>query len=136
MPYIAIKHLHVSLAALSLLLYALRGYWLIRGSASAQSTWVRIAPHLVYTLLIAAGATLATLSGQWGQTWIWLKLVLLLAFIALGALAFGRRLDLPASRRISLWGMGLVLFIMIFAVAAHHHSLMTAGEPLPAPAAP
>jgi uncharacterized membrane protein SirB2 len=129
MPYLAIKHLHVTLAALSVLLYTLRGIWMLRGSALAQITWVRILPHIVYTALILAGAILATLSGQWGATWIWLKLALLGAVIALGVLAFSRRSTLPASRRMSVWGMGLVLFIMIFAVAAHHHALVTAGQP-------
>ena len=129
MPYLAIKHLHGTLAALSVLLYTLRGIWMLRGSALARITWVRILPHIVYTGLVLAGATLATLSGQWGATWIWLKLVLLGAVIALGVLAFSPRSKLPASRRMSVWGMGLVLFIMIFAVAAHHHALANAGQP-------
>jgi uncharacterized membrane protein SirB2 len=131
MPYLLIKHLHLTLAALSLLFYALRGYWLIRASPSAESRWVRIFPHILYTALIGAGAALATLSGQWGQTWIWLKLCLLVAFVVLGVLAFSRRSTLPRARRISLWGMGLVLFIMIFAVAAHHHALTQAAVPTP-----
>ena len=136
MPYLAIKHLHVTLALLTLALYTLRGIWMLRGSPLAQATWVRILPHLLYTALVVAGATLATLSGQWGATWIWLKLALLIAFIGLGVLSFSRKSQLPAARRMSVWGMGLVLYIMIFAVAAHHHALVNAGQPPGDSAAP
>lgn len=135
MPYIALKHLHVAFAVLSLLTYVLRGIWTFRGSPLAASRWMRILPHVVYTAVILLGATLATITGQWGMSWVWLKLVLLVAFVAVGAIALSPRNSWPRARRISLWGMGLVLFLMIFAVAAHHHALMAAGVPPPADAA-
>ncbi|MDE3009268.1 MAG: SirB2 family protein [Pseudomonadota bacterium] len=135
---LALKHLHMALAALSLLVYALRGVWMMRQSPIAGRRWVRVLPHVLYTLLIVAGAALATLTGQWGALWIWLKLALLAAFIAIGTIAFSPRNSLPRARRMSVWGMGLVLFLMVFAVAAYHHAVMTAGVPpaTMAPAAP
>lgn len=129
MPYLAIKHLHVGVAILSLLAYTLRGIWMIRQSPLAEARWVRIVPHIAYTALVLLGATLATLGGQWGFAWIWLKLALLVVFAAVGAFAFSPRSPLAPARRMSVWGMGLVLFLMIFAVAAHHHALMSAGVP-------
>ena len=129
MPYLALKHLHVLFAVLSLVTYTLRGVWTFRQSPLATSRAMRILPHVVYTAVIALGAALATLSGQWGQSWVWLKLALLVAFVAIGAFALSPRSTLPRARRISLWGMGLVLFLMVFAVAAHHHALMSAGVP-------
>lgn len=132
---LALKQLHMALAALSLLSYTLRGVWMMRQSPIAGRRWARVLPHVLYTALIAAGATLATLSGQWGTLWIWLKLALLMAFIAIGAIAFSPRNGLPRARRMSIWGMGLVLFLMIIAVAAYHHAVMAAGVP-PASMAP
>ncbi len=130
MPYIAIKHLHLSLAGLALLLYVLRGVWLIIDSPRLNARWVRIAPHIVYTGLLLAGGTLATLSGQWMAGWIWTKLALLLVFVGLGVVAFRGTSRFPRSRRISIWGMGLLVYIMIFAVAAHHHALSQAAAPV------
>jgi uncharacterized membrane protein SirB2 len=136
MPYLALKHLHVAFAVLSLLVYTLRGVWTFRQSSLAATRWMRILPHVVYTGVIILGATLATITGQWGMSWVWLKLALLVAFVAIGAIALSPRNSLPRARRISLWGMGLVLFLMIFAVAAHHHALMTAGVPPASMSAP
>lgn len=134
MSYLLLKHLHISLAGLALLAYIVRGIALLRGAGLASARLMRILPHVIYTALIVVGATLATLTQQWGMAWIWLKLALLAGFIAIGAFAFSPRSALPRARRASLWGMGLVLFLMIFATAAWHHAVLAAGSP-PAPAA-
>lgn len=124
MPYLAIKHTHILLAVVTLLVFIVRGVMLMRRSPSVNAKLFRVLPHVLYTLLILAGATLATLSGQWGQTWIWLKLALLVVFVGLGVVVFRTGGTLPLSRRASIWGMALLIYIMIFAVAAHHHARM------------
>ena len=126
--YPAIKSAHVGLAALSFLFYLWRGGMLLANSPNLDSAWARILPHIFYTLLIAAGATLATLGELWGQGWIWLKITLLVGFVVLGAIAFRRHSQLPRGRRAILWFVGLCLFGFIFAVAGYHHAQVNAPE--------
>jgi uncharacterized membrane protein SirB2 len=127
MPYLAIKHFHVAIAGLALLFYLLRGVLMILDSPWLASKSMRVLPHVFYTLLVLAGAALATLSGQWGQGWIWLKLALLVAFVALGFFAFRPASTLARGRRIGLWGLGLLVLLAIFGVAGQHRaSLMSA----------
>ncbi len=132
MSYLALKHLHLALAGLAGLVYVVRGVLMIARSPVLESRLMRVLPHVVYTLLLVAGVSLATWSGQWNAAWIWIKLALLVAFVVLGALAFKRNSTLSHSRRITVWGMGLLVFIMIGAVAAHHHARMQVDQPLPA----
>ena len=126
--YPAIKSAHVGLAALSFLFYLLRGGMLLANSPKLESPWARILPHVFYTLLIAAGVTLATLGEMWGQTWIWIKITLLVGFVVLGAIAFRRNSQLPRGRRAILWFVGLCLFGFIFAVAGYHHAQVNAPD--------
>jgi uncharacterized membrane protein SirB2 len=53
---------------------------------------VRIAPHLVDTLLLASAVTLAVWSGQYpfAQNWLSAKLIALVGYIVLGAIALKR----------------------------------------------
>jgi len=129
MPYAAIKHLHVTFAALSLLIFIVRGIFLAIDSPRLHSKLFRVLPHVIYTVLVLCGFALATLSGQWDQAWVWTKIVLLLVVIGFGVPAFKRNSSIPRSRRISFWGLGLVVFIMIFAVVAYHHAMMAPPPP-------
>jgi hypothetical protein len=129
MPYIAIKHLHVTFAALSLIIFIIRGVWLATDNQKLHSKFFRVLPHIVYTLLLLCGIALATLSGQWDQGWIWTKIVLLFVVVGFGVPAFKRHSTIPRSRRISLWGLGLLVFIMIFAVVAYHHAMIAPPPP-------
>lgn len=129
MPYLVIKHLHATFAALSLLIFIIRGIGLATGSARLHNTLFRILPHVVYTLLVLCGVALASLSGQWDQSWVWMKIVLLVVVVGFSVPAFKRQSSMPKSRRISLWGLGLVVFIMIFAVVAYHHAMVAPPPP-------
>ena len=57
-----------------------------------QWRWLRIAPHLVDTLLLTAAITLAWRSHQYpiAQTWLSAKVVALLLYIGLGTIALRR----------------------------------------------
>ena len=89
MPYIALKHLHVTFVALSGLLFLVRGIWMLRASPRLQQRWARIVPHLVDTLLLASAVGLAVWSHQYPgrMPWLTAKVVGLAAYIALGAIA-------------------------------------------------
>jgi uncharacterized membrane protein SirB2 len=92
MPYIALKHLHVTFVALSGLLFLVRGIWMLRASPRLQQRWARIVPHVVDTLLLASAIGLAAVSHQYpGQMpWLTAKVVALVAYIVLGTVALKR----------------------------------------------
>ena len=117
MSYLAIKHLHVTCVTLSISLFFLRGVWSMRASPIMQQRWVKIAPHIIDTLLLGSALTLAWLSHQWPfqQTWLTAKVFGLLAYIILGSIALKR----GKTRQIRLvaWLMALATVGYIVAVA-------------------
>ncbi|RKQ59936.1 putative membrane protein SirB2 [Vogesella indigofera] len=88
MDYLVLKHAHAGLAYLSVTLFAVRAALSYARPALLQGKALRIAPHLIDTLLLAAGVTLAVLAGfsPHNQPWLAAKLVALLAYIALGSI--------------------------------------------------
>ncbi len=92
MGYLAIKHLHMGCAGLSIALFLLRGTWMLQGSTMLQRRWVKIAPHLVDTVLLGSAITLAVVSRQYpfAQPWLGAKVVALVLYIVLGTIALKR----------------------------------------------
>ncbi|MEY1661127.1 SirB2 family protein [Isoalcanivorax beigongshangi] len=94
MSYVALKHLHVTLAALSGLLFLVRWVWLMQGSAYLAQRWVRIAPHVIDTLLLLAGVLLMLWLrlSPLDASWFGAKLLALLVYIGAGVITLrGRR---------------------------------------------
>lgn len=100
MEYATLKALHVGSAVLSITGFAARGVLMLRGSPILRARFVRIAPHVVDTLLLTSAFTLAWFSGQYplAQAWLTAKVIALLAYIVLGAVALrhGRTLRVRA----------------------------------------
>ena len=89
--YGAIKFVHTGAAALSISLFALRGAWMLRSPQRLRQRWVRIAPHVIDTVLLASALWLAWQMGTEGtRGWLWAKIVALLVYIALGNIALKR----------------------------------------------
>lgn len=114
-----IKTIHVSTVILSYALFFTRGVWMIRRSAQLQRRWVRIVPHVIDTLLLASGVTLAVLIHQYPLVdgWLTAKLAGLIVYIGLGlvALRLGRR----RGTRIGAWiaAQGVSFYIVAVAVS-------------------
>lgn len=80
------KHLHMTIAVISIVLFTLRFVWSLMHSPQLQKKWVKITPHIVDTLLIALGV------GMWIQLglnplehmWFAEKLLAVLAYIFTG----------------------------------------------------
>ncbi|WP_298017755.1 SirB2 family protein [uncultured Castellaniella sp.] len=87
--YFPIKHLHMTAVGLSILLFVIRAYWSVTGSALLQHRLVRILPHVVDTVLLVCGVILAAMIGP-NQPWILTKIVLLIAYIGVGTIAIKR----------------------------------------------
>lgn len=114
MTYIAIKHLHVTAAVLSILLFIVRACWSVTGSPRLQSGFARIAPHIIDTLLLLGGIYLASVLG-WHQPWIAAKLVGIVLYIAVGTVAI-KRGKTPASRATAAVA-AVIIFLYIVGVA-------------------
>ena len=97
------KMLHVSCVGFTILGFLLRSWWMFRDSGLLHSRIVRVVPHIVDTLLLISGVTLAviTKTNPLEQHWLLVKILLLLVYIVSGsvALKYGRN---KAERAVAL----------------------------------
>jgi uncharacterized membrane protein SirB2 len=98
--YLVAKTLHVGAVVLSLTGFAARGALMLSGSRLLETRFVRVAPHVVDTVLLASALWLAWLIGQYPfvQGWLTAKVLGLAAYIVLGSIALRR----GRSRRVRL----------------------------------
>jgi uncharacterized membrane protein SirB2 len=125
--YSLLKWTHVSAGLLSGLGFVLR-YLLVRpGSAAGRTAWVRIAPHVVDTALLATGIALAWLvhANQLGFSWLGAKLVGLALYILFGTVALKR--GRTAHARAGAFLAALACFAYIVSVALTKDSRGFAG---------
>jgi uncharacterized membrane protein SirB2 len=90
--YLIAKSVHVGCAAASIAGFFARGMLMLRGSPLLEARFVRVAPHVVDTALLASALWLAWLIGQYPfvHGWVTAKVLALLAYIALGSVALRR----------------------------------------------
>jgi len=118
MDYMIAKHLHTTTVALTLVFFLVRGAWMFADSSMLQRRWVRIAPHVIDTLLLLSALYLAVAVWGWPATlhgWITAKLVALIAYIVLGTIAL-KRGRTKAVRGTAFAG-ALLVFAYLLAVA-------------------
>jgi uncharacterized membrane protein SirB2 len=112
-----LRYVHVGLATLSLALFALRGAWMLAGSARLQDRWVRVVPHVIDTLFLGTGIALAIRIRQYpfAEPWLTAKVLGLVAYIILGSLALkaGRTRGI----RVAAFVAALAAFAYIVGVA-------------------
>lgn len=117
MSYFAIKHIHMLTAVITAVLFILRGFWMMTGSALLQRQWAKIVPHINDTILLASAIALAVWSGQYPfqQDWLTAKVLLLIAYIGAGmvALKFGK----SRGTRITAFILALLFLGYIFKIA-------------------
>ncbi|KGK42136.1 Invasion gene expression up-regulator SirB [Nitrincola sp. A-D6] len=118
--YPLLKHLHITAAYASLAFFVLRAIWSIRGNSLLQTSWVKITPHLLDTLLLTLGVTMAALLSLWPLPgWLSAKLVGLIIYILLGTVAI-KRGSTPRIRLIAAF-LAVLIFIYILGSAHQHH---------------
>ena len=115
--YPIVKLVHMTCAAATLALFVLRGAWMMRGSPHLAARWVRVAPHVIDTLLLASAITLAVLIGNAPVTHDWLtaKVVGLVLYIVLGTIALKR--GRTRAVRVGAFFAALAVFGYIVSVA-------------------
>jgi len=84
-----LKYLHIGLALTSVSLFALRFIGRQQRAQFMRTRWIRVAPHLIDTLLLASGIGLAVLYrlSPLHTHWLLIKLVLVVGYIAAGFVA-------------------------------------------------
>ncbi|TAL65258.1 MAG: regulator SirB [Burkholderiaceae bacterium] len=92
MNYEAVKSLHVGCVALSISLFTLRAALQWQNVAWRRWRVLRIAPHVVDTVLLGSALWLCWIIGQYPfvQGWLTAKVLALAAYILLGRMALGR----------------------------------------------
>ncbi len=113
-----IKLLHVTCVALSFSLFFARGLWLFAAPRRSLWRWLRVTPHIVDTLLLGSGLTLAVFIHQYpfvNSGWLTAKVLGLIVYVALGMVALhsSRSRILP---RLA-WMAALLVFAYIVSVA-------------------
>lgn len=90
--YLWVKYLHVACVILSLSGFAARGALMLAGSPLLNARWMRVAPHVVDTVLLASAAWLAWALQQYPfvHGWLTAKVLGLLAYIGFGMVALRR----------------------------------------------
>ncbi|HYX63098.1 MAG TPA: SirB2 family protein [Burkholderiales bacterium] len=90
--YLLAKAIHVASVVLSLGGFAARGALMLAASPLLERRFVRVAPHVVDTVLLASALWLAWIIRQYPfvQGWLTAKVIGLLVYIVLGAIALRR----------------------------------------------
>jgi uncharacterized membrane protein SirB2 len=115
--YRALKSVHVGCVALSATGFAIRGALAVRGTLARSGRWIRIAPHVIDTALLASALGLAWVTGQWPfrSPWLTSKLLGLFVYIGLGSFAL-RHAGTPRVRALA-WLAALAVLAWIASVA-------------------
>jgi uncharacterized membrane protein SirB2 len=117
MTYLTVKYLHVLFAILSGAFFLARGILMLRQSDVLQQKWIRIAPHVIDTLLLTFAVALAVWSSQYPgqQAWLTAKVMALILYIFLGTIALKR--GRSRTVRLAAFIAALATFAYIAAVA-------------------
>jgi uncharacterized membrane protein SirB2 len=118
--YFELKALHVMAVATSIALFVLRAVLGYVSPGRLQHPVLRIAPHVVDTLLLASAVLLTLILRQYPfvDGWLTAKVLALVAYVVLGSIAI-RRGRTPLVRTVALAG-ALVVVSYIVGTALHH----------------
>jgi uncharacterized membrane protein SirB2 len=117
--YTLVWTIHVGCVALSLAGFAARGALMLAGSPLLEARFVRVAPHVVDTLLLASAAWLSWFVAQYPfvHGWLTAKLLALAAYVVLGSVAL-RRGRTRGARAAALAGaLAVAAYIVAVALA-------------------
>jgi uncharacterized membrane protein SirB2 len=84
-----LKIVHQTTVSLTIIGFTIRGIWMMRGSPLLNTRAARTFPHVNDTLLLVSAISAAAILGQYPfvNTWLTAKVLGLLAYILLGAVA-------------------------------------------------
>jgi len=111
-----LKHLHLTFVALAFLIFLGRGILLFMNSTLLDKKLLKIAPHIINTIMLISGIVLAVHLGisPGEHSWLMAKIIGLIVYIGLGVAAF--KVPNPLARKI-LWIDAIIVFAYIVSVA-------------------
>jgi len=117
MDYSAFRTLHIATVHLTLILFLLRGFWMLIDSPLLSARWARIVPHVNDTFLLLAAIAMLVVAemNPLEQPWLLAKILGLLAYIGFGVIAL--KTGKTKSLRIKALIAALGMFGYIMAVA-------------------
>ncbi|MDP6435823.1 MAG: SirB2 family protein [Gammaproteobacteria bacterium] len=122
--FIIVRTVHLITITVTICGFVLRGIWMLKGSPLLKALPVRILPHVNDTILLISAVWTATFVEQYPLVngWLTAKMLGLLAYIVLGAIAlsYGRTRQI----RIRAFVGALLCFSYVVLVAATRNPLV------------
>lgn len=121
--YPQIKQFHIFVALLSGSLFALRGFFVLRGARWPMALPLRWFSYAVDTALLTAALMLLTIlpGAMFANGWLTVKVTLVIVYVVLGVFALKRARSPRA--RIGFYLAALLTFLSIYAIARAHSPL-------------
>lgn len=118
MDYALLRVAHIATVYLSLTLFLLRGFWMLRESPRLHERWVRVLPHVNDTFLLAAAIAMLVVGGlnPLHQPWLVAKIVGLLGYIGMGTVALKRGRSKAVRTKALVVAVGLFAYIAAVAM--------------------
>jgi len=118
MDYPLLRTLHIATVHLTLILFLLRGFWMLVESPRLDARWVRIVPHVNDSLLLFAAIAMLVVAGlnPLEQPWLLAKIFGLLAYIGLGTLALKRGKSKAIRIKALIAALGMFGYILAVAI--------------------
>jgi uncharacterized membrane protein SirB2 len=118
--YVAVKHVHIALAAASVALFAARGVGVLAGARWPMTAALRRLSVAIDTLLIGAGGTLWWMLHLHPARdhWLAAKLALIVLYIVLGSFAL-KRAPTPMAKALA-FAASLACIGVVVAIALTH----------------
>jgi uncharacterized membrane protein SirB2 len=117
LTYTLLKNVHVTCVVTTIVLFLVRGAWMIQGTLRDKGRWVRVVPHVIDTVLLASAIAMVILLGQYPGTtgWLTAKVIGLVVYVLLGTVALKRGRTLPV--RSAAFAGALATFGYVVSVA-------------------
>ncbi|MCJ7452802.1 MAG: SirB2 family protein [Steroidobacteraceae bacterium] len=121
--YFALRQVHIACAMLTITLFTFRGLLMLSGSQLHRNMSLRVVPVAVDTVLLTTALMLTTVIRQYpfATGWLTTKVVLLVAYVALGSIALR-----PGRTR----GVRMAAFIAALATVAFIVTVARTHSPL------
>ena len=112
--YLTIKTIHMTFALISFTGFLLRAYLMVMESKWLNHKFMLVTPHVIDTLFLASGATMAFMVnfGLFSQLWLTTKIALLMCYLLFVGIALNR----GKTKRIRIVAFFLAIFTFIYIV--------------------
>lgn len=125
--YLTIKTIHMTCALISFVGFLFRSYLMVIESKWLNHKAVLIAPHVIDTLFLCSGATMAFMVnfGLFNQFWLTSKITLLMAYLFFVGMTLNR--GRTKSIRVAAFFAAISTFGYIVGIAVHKTPLSWLG---------